>query len=118
MSTYHIIYGPEGSPSIIRDADGGFIPNAPSNADFRAFLVWNASQMPPLDYTTNGPKARKPRPIADIRADLLGLTPGQKKKVLDDLQMRLMAEYVQRNPGYLAASPVDPSVNIDGSMPG
>lgn len=36
--------------SIRRTSDGASIPIDPANADFQAFLIWNAQQETPIDW--------------------------------------------------------------------
>lgn len=51
--SYTINYDPRtGQPTGILRSDGASIPLDPRNADFAAFLAWNAQQPVPLDYTT------------------------------------------------------------------
>lgn len=83
--SYRIGYDTEGLPIVIRDSDGATIPQEASNADFRAFLGWNAAQTVPLDYTTPGAKARKPRTLLAIHADVMALSKPQLDAVWADL---------------------------------
>lgn len=48
---YSIIYDELGNPTGIK-LDNKSIPINMNNADFRAFLAWNAQQSTPLDYQT------------------------------------------------------------------
>jgi crotonobetainyl-CoA:carnitine CoA-transferase CaiB-like acyl-CoA transferase len=40
---------------VRRLADGAVIPLAPDNADYQAFLAWNALQVPPLSLADTSP---------------------------------------------------------------
>lgn len=85
--TYTLQYDARtGAPVSILRSDGAVVPIAPGNADFQAFLAWNAQQPPPLDYTTPiSPTARKPLPLLTIYNAILALTSTQKTNIWNDL---------------------------------
>lgn len=94
---YHMHYDMDGTPHIVRDADGAWIPQDDDNGDFRDFLAWNAAQPVPLDYTTPGPKARRTRSLWAIHDDVEALSPNQRGKVWNDLNAASPPKY--RAPG-------------------
>lgn len=51
MTTYTLTSG----TSVIRDADGAFIPDDPRNADWQAYQVWLAAGNTPIPYTPPPP---------------------------------------------------------------
>src|SRR4051812_22087607 len=66
-------------------SDNMTIPRADDNADWRAFLAWNATQQSPLDTGDGSPTARKPRTLLAILTDLQALTAAQRTNVAADL---------------------------------
>lgn len=99
--------------------DGLSIPMDPMNRDWREFVEWNKTAATPLDLS-NGPYTpiRKARPLADIHADIAALLPAQQAKIWNDVQLRLIAEYVQKNTAYLVKPVFDPTINVAGDQPG
>jgi len=86
MASYAQYYDPRTGRflGVLRD-DGASIPADAGNADWRAFLAWNAAQPVPLSLADVAPSARKPRTLYAIRADIAGLTNAQKSAAWTDL---------------------------------
>lgn len=59
----------DGQPTGLRRDDGACIPLDPENADYRAFLIWNAAQATPLAVTAQSPVPATPNELLESAAD-------------------------------------------------
>jgi hypothetical protein len=85
--TYTLVYNPfTGQVSGALRSDGANVPADPNNADWQAFLAWNAVQPVPLSLAPIAPAVRRQRRrLYDVFNDIGALTAAQKLAISNDL---------------------------------
>lgn len=117
MYTYTLVYNRySGVCNGALRSDGLNVPRDEANADWQAFLAWNATQTPPLSLDPIAPFVRKQRPLYAIYADLQALTAAQKTAVWSDLSSGTPKKYLtDAGPNAAAIGALDWAASDSGA---